>query len=100
MPLRMIGGLALIAVLASGCTRAAERTTTSSSRPPQSPTVLGLADPRGDAGVPETMGYVDALSADVLERGARLNSRSRLLKRCPRRSTFRPGGTHSCGRSA
>lgn len=56
-------------MLASGCTQADEPTTDSNSRPTPSPTVLGIADPRGDAGVPETMGYLDALSADVSKSG-------------------------------
>jgi hypothetical protein len=66
---RVIACLALIAVLASGCAQADERTTAASSRASPSPPALGIADPRGDAFVPETMGYLDALSADVSKSG-------------------------------
>jgi hypothetical protein len=61
-------GLTLIAMLVSGCT-ADERTNGSISPPAPPPTLVGIEDPRGDAGGPED--YLDVLSADVSKsRGA------------------------------
>jgi hypothetical protein len=66
---RVMMGLALIAVLAFSCSQADERPTASSSRPTPWPSVLGIVDPKGDALVPEAIGYLDALSAHVSKSG-------------------------------
>jgi len=61
----VIAGVALIAMLVSGCAGSDERTTEPTAQPAPPTTVQGIEDTRSDALVPDSLPYMDALSADV-----------------------------------
>ncbi len=72
MRIRIVTGLALVSLLGSACGGASKATTSTSA--PTAATVHQVVDPKGDAGLPDSLGYLDVLSADI--RGGSTNSLS------------------------
>ncbi len=67
MRLRVVTGLVLVSLLGSACGGDGQGASTSPSTQPAE--TVGIPDPRGDPGVPESLAYLDALSANVSKEG-------------------------------
>lgn len=72
MRTRVVTGLILASLLGSACGGASKATPSRSASP--AATDFQVTDPKGDTGLPDTLGYLDIVSADI--RGGAANSYS------------------------